>query len=44
MLEALARPRAAVAAYRSALDLWNRAGVPPPEALTARLRALETDL
>ncbi|MFC6827815.1 SAV_2336 N-terminal domain-related protein [Streptomyces goshikiensis] len=44
VLEALARPRAAVAAYRSALDLWNRAGVPPPEALTARLRALETDL
>ncbi|GAA3084585.1 hypothetical protein GCM10020254_31250 [Streptomyces goshikiensis] len=44
VLEALARPRAAVAAYRSALDLWNRAGAPPPEALTARLRALEADL
>ncbi|MER8098227.1 SAV_2336 N-terminal domain-related protein [Streptomyces goshikiensis] len=44
VLEALARPRAAVAAYRSALELWTRAGVPPPAALTARLRSLETDL
>ncbi|MFD6186723.1 SAV_2336 N-terminal domain-related protein [Streptomyces goshikiensis] len=44
VLEALARPRAALAAYRSAMELWTRVGAPPPDAVTARLRALEATL
>ncbi|MFF3624605.1 SAV_2336 N-terminal domain-related protein [Streptomyces sp. NPDC002467] len=48
VLERLARPRAALDAYRSALDLWTRLGPDADEerreALRARTRALEADL
>ncbi|MFD7261199.1 SAV_2336 N-terminal domain-related protein [Streptomyces sp. NPDC059874] len=50
VLERLARPRAALDAYRSALDLWARLGPAigadeeRREALRARTRALEADL
>ncbi|MFC9298579.1 SAV_2336 N-terminal domain-related protein [Streptomyces sp. NPDC057011] len=55
VLERLARPRAALDAYRSALDLWARLGERPgerlrerpgerAEALRARVRALEAGL
>ncbi|MEU6310120.1 SAV_2336 N-terminal domain-related protein [Streptomyces sp. NPDC047014] len=45
VLERLARPRAALEEYRSALQLWKRIGTDPDgrsEALRARVRALET--
>ncbi|MFD3697485.1 SAV_2336 N-terminal domain-related protein [Streptomyces sp. NPDC058646] len=45
VLERLARPRAALDAYRSALELWTRHAAGPAddryEALRARVRALE---
>ncbi|MFD3547859.1 SAV_2336 N-terminal domain-related protein [Streptomyces sp. NPDC058655] len=50
VLEHLARPRAALDAYRAALELWQRLGdadaddAGRPEALRARVRALETPL
>ncbi|MFB6614511.1 SAV_2336 N-terminal domain-related protein [Streptomyces sp. NPDC056367] len=48
VLERLARPRAALDAYRSALDLWTRLGPDADEerceALRTRARALEADL
>lgn len=47
VLERLARPRAALDAYRSALDLWTRIGADAddrPEVLRARVRALEAAL
>ncbi|MFJ8015469.1 SAV_2336 N-terminal domain-related protein [Streptomyces sp. NPDC096339] len=48
VLERLARPRAALDAYRSALDLWTRLGPDADEqrreSLRARTRALEADL
>ncbi|MEV7519707.1 SAV_2336 N-terminal domain-related protein [Streptomyces sp. NPDC091371] len=50
VLERLARPRAALDAYRSALELWTRLGSAAGadqerrEALRARTRALEADL
>ncbi|MFD3538701.1 SAV_2336 N-terminal domain-related protein [Streptomyces sp. NPDC058662] len=45
VLERLARPRAALAAYRAALELWQRLGDPPSEhreAALSRVRALES--
>ncbi|MGW5846719.1 SAV_2336 N-terminal domain-related protein [Streptomyces sp. NPDC055254] len=47
VLERLARPRAALDAYRAALELWQRLGDPPSEhreAALSRVRALETSL
>ncbi|MFJ6794425.1 SAV_2336 N-terminal domain-related protein [Streptomyces sp. NPDC091268] len=45
VLERLARPRAALDAYRSALELWTRLGaVAPAAALRERIRALEPRL
>lgn len=50
VLERLARPRAALDAYRAALELWQRLGDPAPgttdrrEAVRARVRALEAAL
>ncbi|MEV7832368.1 SAV_2336 N-terminal domain-related protein [Streptomyces subrutilus] len=45
VLERLARPRAALDAYRAALELWQRAGEdtggPRPDAVRARIHALE---
>ncbi|WP_051700487.1 SAV_2336 N-terminal domain-related protein [Streptomyces sp. NRRL F-4474] len=45
VLERLARPRAALEEYRSALQLWKRIGTDPDgrsEGLRARVRALES--
>lgn len=47
VLERLARPRAALDAYRSALELWTRTregAAGRPEAVRARIRALEAGL
>ncbi|WP_051695577.1 SAV_2336 N-terminal domain-related protein [Streptomyces sp. NRRL S-244] len=47
VLERLARPRAALDAYRSALELWTRLGDPAAdrrEALGSRVRTLEAGL
>ncbi|MFI6146020.1 SAV_2336 N-terminal domain-related protein [Streptomyces sp. NPDC051109] len=47
VLERLARPRAALDAYRSALELWTRLGDPAAdrrEALGSRVRTLEAAL
>ncbi|MFE5541400.1 SAV_2336 N-terminal domain-related protein [Streptomyces sp. NPDC056492] len=47
VLERLARPRAALDAYRSALELWTRLGAPAAdrrEALGSRVRTLEAGL
>ncbi|MEU3774063.1 SAV_2336 N-terminal domain-related protein [Streptomyces sp. NPDC032472] len=47
VLERLARPRAALDAYRSALELWRRLGEPAAdrrEALGSRIRTLEAGL
>ncbi|MGW0390957.1 SAV_2336 N-terminal domain-related protein [Streptomyces sp. NPDC003042] len=47
VLERLARPRAALDAYRAALELWQRLGEPAaarPRALRARVRGLEAGL
>ncbi|CAM5640980.1 hypothetical protein SAVIM40S_08053 [Streptomyces avidinii] len=47
VLERLARPRAALDAYRSALELWTRTregAAGSPEAVRARIRALEAGL
>lgn len=47
VLERLARPRAALDAYRSAVELWTRLGEPAAErreALRSRVRTLEAGL
>ncbi|MBT2453827.1 SAV_2336 N-terminal domain-related protein [Streptomyces sp. ISL-86] len=44
VLERLARPRAALDAYRSALELWQRLGGDPPAPLRDRIRELEATL
>ncbi|MFE2143914.1 hypothetical protein ACFXA3_19630, partial [Streptomyces sp. NPDC059456] len=47
VLERLARPRAALEAYRSAVELWTRLGEPAAErreALRSRVRTLEAGL